>query len=81
MALSFTILDTEHDKIFDAAIAGIPRIAEKITAMPPEQRSRALDAAEQSYQKTAMDLGYTEATAQEWACELMLRLSAYLGSS
>ena len=80
MALNFTILDAEHDEIFDAAIAGIPRVAEKIAAVPPEQRARALDAAEQSYQKTAADLGYAEATAQEWASELMFRLSTYLSA-
>jgi len=81
MALNFTILDTEHDKIFDSAIAGIPRVAEKIVAMPPEQRARALDAAEESYQKTAADLGYAEATAKEWASDLMLRLLIYLKSA
>lgn len=80
MALNFTILDAEHDKLFDAAIAGISRVAEKIAAVPPEQRARALDAAEQSYQKTAADLGYAEAAAQEWASELMFRLSTYLSA-
>jgi hypothetical protein len=81
MALNFTTLDSEHDKIFHAAIAGIPRVAEKIATVPPAQRARALDAAEQSYQKTATDLGYAEATAQEWASDLMLRLSIYLRSA
>ena len=53
MALDFEALNTEHKKVFEAAIAGIPRVAELIAAIPPAQRVRALNAAEQSYQKTA----------------------------
>ena len=53
MALNFVALNTEHKKVFEAAIAGIPRVAELIAAIPPAQRVRALNAAEQSYQKTA----------------------------
>jgi hypothetical protein len=77
MALSFMALNAEnaeHDGIFDTAVAGIPRVAELIAAIPLEQRARALDAAERSYQKTARDLGYTEADARQWASELMSRL-------
>jgi hypothetical protein len=58
-----------------AAIAGIPRVAETIAAVPLGQRTRALDAAQQSYQKMAKDLGYDDTDAQQWASELMSQLS------
>jgi hypothetical protein len=77
MASNFGALNTEHE-IFDAAIAGIPRVAEMIAAVPPEQRSKALDAAQQSYQKTAKDLGCDDADAQQWASELISQLSILL---
>jgi hypothetical protein len=64
MALNFVAFNSEHERIFEAAIAGIPRVAELIAAIPPEQRATALNAAEQSYQKTAWDLGYEDAAAQ-----------------
>jgi hypothetical protein len=74
MALNFVALNTEHEKIFEAAIAGIQRVAELIATIPPEQRVRALNAAEQSYQKTARDLGYEDAAAQRWASAIISRL-------
>jgi hypothetical protein len=77
MALNFGALNTAHE-IFDAAIAGIPRVAEMIAAVPLEQRSKALDAAQQSYQKTAKDLGYDDGDAQQWASELISQLSILL---
>jgi len=80
MALNFTILDAEHDKVFDAAIAGIPKVAEMIAAVPLDQRVRALDAAAQSYKRAATDLGYAEAEAEQWASDLMFRLSVFLRS-
>jgi len=74
MALNFVAFNSEHEMIFEAAIAGIPRVAELIAAIPPEQRVTALNAAEQSCQKTARDLGYEDAAAQQWASELISRL-------
>jgi hypothetical protein len=75
MALNFTALNMEHHEVFDAAIAGIPRVAEMIAAVPLEQRTKALGAAQQSYQRTAKDLGYDDTDAQQWASELMSQLS------
>ncbi len=77
MALNFRSLNTEHE-ILDAAIAGIPRVVEMIAAAPLEQRSTALDAVQRSYQKTAKDLGYDDADAQQWAAELISQLSILL---
>jgi hypothetical protein len=65
-----------HDETFEAAIAGIPRVAELIAAIPVDRRASALDAAERSYVQTALDLGYSEAAAQQWAASVMSRLWA-----
>ncbi len=78
MALDFSAFSTEHREVFDAAIAGIPRVAEMIATVPLEQRTSALDAAQQSYQNTARDLGYDNADAQQWASEVMSQLSIFL---
>jgi hypothetical protein len=39
----------EGDEALSAAIAGLPKIAELIAAVPAEDRARALEAAEKSY--------------------------------
>jgi hypothetical protein len=67
-------LITAEDEVLSAAIAGVPRVAELIATVPAEDRSRALEAAEKSYLKTAQTLGYRDAGAQQWASAVMLRL-------
>ena len=61
-------------RTLSAAIAGLPKIAELIAAVPTEDRARALEAAEKSYVQTALNLGYDDADAQQWASAVMLRL-------
>ena len=56
----------EGDEALSAAIAGLPKIAEPIAAVPTEDRARALEAAEKSYVQTALSLGYDDADAQQW---------------
>jgi hypothetical protein len=63
-----------EDEILSAAIAGVPKIADFIARVPTEDRSRALDAAEKSYLKTAHTLGYQDAEAQQWVSAVMSRL-------
>lgn len=65
-----------EEQIFEAAIAGVSRVAEAIAAVPDENQVRALEAAERSYFKAALDLGYGEAQAQGWAATIMDRLRA-----
>jgi hypothetical protein len=65
----------EEDEVLSAAIAGVPRVAELIATVPAEGRSRALEAAEKSYLKTAQTLGYQDADAQQWASAVMSRLT------
>jgi hypothetical protein len=46
----------DRDEALSAAIAGLPKIAELIAAVPAEDRARALEAAEKSYVQTALTL-------------------------
>jgi len=57
-------LTLEEDEVLSAAIAGVPRVAERIATLPAEDRSRAIEAAEKSYLKTAYTLGYQDAEAR-----------------
>ena len=66
-------LDTK-EQVLDAAITGVSRVAEAILATPTEKRTKALDAAANSYRQTARDLGYDEAEIQEWLHGIMFRL-------
>jgi hypothetical protein len=63
-----------EDEVLSTAIAGVPKVAEFIAAVPMEDRSRALDAAEKSYLNTAHTLGYQDAEAQQWVSAVMSRL-------
>ena len=63
--------DLEKDEVFSAAVDGLPKVVELITAAPEEKRSLALAAAHQAYLRTARELGYDESDAQQWASEVM----------
>ena len=64
----------ESERILQAAVAGIPRVAITIAQIPTAFRERALQAVARSYQQTVRELGYTEADAQIWISAVMLRL-------
>ena len=64
----------EAEKILEAAVAGIPRVAEAVASIPEEDRPRALDAVEGSYRQTVRDLGYEEGPIESWIAAVMLRL-------
>ena len=57
-------LDTRQ-QVLDAAITGVFRVAQAILATPTEKRTKALDAAANSYRQTARDLDYEEAEIQD----------------
>jgi hypothetical protein len=69
--MTFTL---ESERILQAAVAGIPRVAVTIAEIPIALRERALNAAARSYQHTLRELGYTEADVQIWISAVMLRL-------
>ncbi len=64
----------DEEEILEAAIAGIPKVAEVIASIPEEDRATALDAAERSYRQTVCDLGYDEGPIESWVSAVMLRL-------
>lgn len=66
--------DGEHDPLLLKVIAGLPRVAELIATVPEHKRPQALNAAEQSYLKTACEHGYGAAEAQDWAAAVMSHL-------
>ena len=66
----------KNDEVLEAAIAGLSRVAEKIGSMPADDRARALEAAEHSYHRTAIDLGQNESEAQAWVVTVMAHLRA-----
>lgn len=47
---------SEQEEILEAAVAGIPRVAEVVASIPEEDREMAFEAAERSYLQTAHDL-------------------------
>ena len=64
----------KSDEVLRSALAGVPRVATVIAYMPPQERERALAAAEQSYERTAQELGFTRAAARQWASTVLRRL-------
>jgi hypothetical protein len=68
------VQDLEAAGLLSNAITGLPKVAELIASIPAERRSQALAAVEQSYLKTAQDLGYEGADALQWSSAVMFRL-------
>jgi len=67
---------SQEAEILQAAVAGIPRVAQAIAAIPAEHRASAFDAAEHSYLQTAKDLGGADEFAENWAAVIMRHLRA-----
>jgi hypothetical protein len=65
---------SKDDEVLETANAGLSRVADAIVSMAPEDRKKALAAAEESYCKTALELGFTEPQAHAWAATVMASL-------
>jgi hypothetical protein len=65
---------SEEEDILEAAVTGIPRVAEAVASIPEKARSKALAAVESTYRQTMLDLGYEEGPAEGWVSAMMLRL-------
>jgi hypothetical protein len=74
--VSVMALTSREVAILEEAVAGISRVAKAVASLPARDHSRAFEAAERSYRKTARDLGYAEGHASGWAASLMVRLRA-----
>jgi hypothetical protein len=66
-------LDTK-EQVLEAVMTSVSRVAQAILATPTEKRTKALDAAANSYRQTAQDLGCDEAEIQELLDVIMFRL-------
>jgi hypothetical protein len=73
--MAFTL---ESERILQAVVSGIPRVAMTIAEIPAALRERALDAVARSYQQRLRELGHTEADAQIWISAVMLRLRSQI---
>ncbi len=71
---------SKKEEILEAAVAGIPKVAELVASIPEQDRTRALDAAERSYRQTVLNLGYEEGPAEAWVSAIMVRLQAEAAS-
>lgn len=67
---------SQEAEILQAAIAGIPRLAQPIAAIPAQDRATAFESAERSYLQTAKDLGGADKFARDWASAVMFQLRA-----
>ena len=67
---------SEAEEILEAAVAGLPKVAEVVASIPEEDRAKALDAVKSTYRQTMLDLGYEEGVAEGWVSAMMLRLQA-----
>jgi hypothetical protein len=65
----------KEEKVLAAAIGGLSRVAEAILSLPYEQRVDAIDAAAESYRKTAMAF-LSEEETERWLRDVLLRLRA-----
>jgi hypothetical protein len=70
---------TAEEKAFlRVAVAAIPRVAELISAFPPDNRAGALETAERRFLAAALDYGCTEVTARSRVSAVMQRLRSRL---
>jgi len=53
--------NSEKAELPEAAVAGIPRAAQAVAAIPAKHQAKALEAAEQSYLQAVQDVDYAEA--------------------
>jgi hypothetical protein len=67
---------SDDEQVLERPIAGFSRVAEAIASMPTEDKERALAVAEESYCKTAVELGCAEPQARAWAPTVMADLRA-----
>jgi len=63
-----------HDNMLATVAVGVPQVADLIAGVAEDSRFVALDAAAQSYLRSARELEYGEDGAHQWAAVVMERL-------
>ena len=69
---------SEEEEILEAAVAGLPRVAEAVASIPEGDRAKALEAAESAYRQVVQDLGYEAGSVESWVSTIMLQLKTEL---
>jgi DNA-directed RNA polymerase specialized sigma24 family protein len=64
----------EEKAFLRSAVAAIPRIAEIICGLPPDDRAGALETAERHFMEAALEFGCTEIAARSRVSAVMARL-------
>jgi hypothetical protein len=67
-----------QQKIYRAAVAGIPRVVQAISELPSKHHAEALAAAGRGYRQTIVDSGIAEPTADRMVATLLRRLQSRL---
>jgi hypothetical protein len=67
-------MDAEELDALEKVVIGLPRVAEAIIPLAPEDKERALAAVEGAYQKAAAEFGYSPSQAEGWAAAIMADL-------
>ena len=66
--------DIEAQEVLEAVVAGIPEMADFISAVPEGQKAAALDAAERHHLVTARNVGCADDPARLWVAAVMLQI-------
>jgi len=67
-----------QQKIYRAAVAGIPRVVQAIAELPSKHHAQALAAAGRGYRQTIVESGIAEPTADRMVATLLRRLQSRL---
>jgi hypothetical protein len=65
-------------EVLERVVVGLPRVAEALVPLAPDDKERALAAVERAYQKAATEFGYSQPEAEDWAATIMSELRAEL---
>jgi hypothetical protein len=71
-------VSAEDVEVAERVVIGLPRVAEALVPLAPDDKERALAAVERVYQKAATEFGYSQPEAESWAANIMLDLRAEL---
>ena len=63
-----------QQKVYRAAVAGIPRVVQAISGLPSKHHAEALAAAGRGYRQTILESGIAEPTADRMVATLLRRL-------
>jgi hypothetical protein len=69
-------VSAEDVEVLERVVVGLPRVAEALVPLGPDDKERVLSAVKRVYQKAATEFGYSQPEAEGWAANIMLDLRA-----